>query len=83
MKQDRVDLKTVHDMNDPDISECPYCGHDEYYIKMHYSGNGICRHRFDGESAENGDLYDCLNNTIVGKFAYCCNCDRRIFRIHE
>lgn len=81
--KNKVDLKTVNEITEPSLTECPYCGYDEYYIKVHYSGTGICRLRFDGDLAENGDLYDCLKDTIVGKFAYCCNCDKRIFRIKD
>lgn len=81
MKNRKIDLTSVHNMNEPNIQECPYCGHDEYYIKMQYSGKGICRCRFDGKPTENGDLYDCLTDTVIGKFAHCSNCNKRIFRI--
>lgn len=83
MSKNKVDLTTVQDMNEPNMTECPYCGHDEYYINYRYSGTGICRCRFDGEEAENGGMYDSLQNTVVGKFAYCCNCNKKIFRIIE
>lgn len=79
----KVDLSTVQDERNPKITECPYCGHDEYYVNYRYSGVGAYRHRFDGKEAENGDMYDCLKDTVVGKFAYCCNCNKRIFRIKD
>lgn len=77
----KPDLTTVQDITGPNMTECPYCGNDEYYVNYRYSGTGAYRYRFDREEAENGDMYDCLKDTVVGKFAYCCNCDKRIFRI--
>lgn len=79
----KVDLTTVQDENEPNITECPYCGHDEYYTNIRYSGLGIYRRRFDGEDANNEDMYDCLRNTTIGKFVYCCRCEKRIFRIKD
>ena len=79
----QIDLSTVQDINEPNISECPYCGYSEYYVNYRYSGVGIYRYRFDGEEAENEDMYDCLRNTTIGKFAYCCNCHKKIFRIKD
>lgn len=83
MKRTKVDLITVQNMNEPNLTECPYCGHDEYYVNVRYSGTGICICRFDGTETENGDIHDCLQGTIIGKFAHCCNCDKKIFRIKE
>lgn len=79
----KVDLTTVQDIEETNIAECPYCGHDEYYVNYRYSGTGAYRYRFDGEDAENGDMYDCLKGTVIGKFAYCCRCEKRIFRIKD
>ena len=79
----KVDLTKVHSIDEPDIEKCPYCGNDEYYMRVRYSGEGIYRYRFDGEAAGNEDMYDCLRDKPIGKFAYCCNCDKRIFRIKE
>ena len=83
MAKNKVDLKTVQDVESPDISGCPYCGCDEYYTNVRYSGEGVYRYRFDGETAYNGEMYDCLKDTIMGKFAYCCDCNKRIFRIKD
>lgn len=82
MSKNKVDLTTVQNMDNPNITECPYCGYDKYYVKMHYSGDGIYRYRFDGKPAENSDMYECLNETTIGKFAYCCNCNKKIIRIN-
>lgn len=83
MKKSKADLKTVQDIESLSITECPYCGYDEYYIRYRYSGEGVYRYRFDGEEVENGDMYDCLQDKVVGKFAYCCNCEKKIFRIKD
>lgn len=81
--KEKPDLTVVKGIEEPDMSECPYCGNDEYYIKLRYSGKGICRYRFDGEEADNEDLYDNVGDTLIGKFAYCAGCDKKIFRVKE
>lgn len=79
----KIDLKTVQDVGSPDIAECPYCGCEEFYVRVRYSGEGAYRYRFDGGDTHNEDMYDCLRYTTIGKFAYCCDCEKKIFRIKE
>lgn len=76
----KVDLKTVQDLGSPNLKECPYCGSDEFYYKQKMSGMGNMFVRYDGETAENGDMHDCLKYTPIGKFAYCGICHNRVFR---
>ena len=65
------------------IDRCPYCGSDaEYYTKDYVCGSTRCYQRFDGGEADNTGLYDLLRNR-QGKYAYCANCDSRLFRINE
>lgn len=55
---------------------CPFCGHDEYYTKQYVYGTLICHERFDGQEAENGEMYDSLNCRNFSGRAYCSKCDR-------
>lgn len=53
---------------------CPYCGCEEYYEKMTVSGISIFRSRFDGEEAENTEMYDGLDFHGSGR-VYCSECN--------
>jgi len=65
------------------IEECPYCGDDQgYYTKEQVRGRITYAFNFDGSEAENGDMYDGLSYS-GGKYAYCLNCDKRLFRMEE
>lgn len=66
-----------------DLKECPYCGGEEFYILQSYSGTCYYRVRFDGEEADNGDMYDSATHNSLRKYAYCCDCDKRLFPIEE
>jgi aromatic ring hydroxylase len=63
------------------IQECPYCGSEEYYTKERYKGECETNHRFDGRITENGAMYDCAEHSYKSKYAWCRNCDRRLFKI--
>lgn len=54
---------------------CPFCGNKEYYEKMKVSGISIYRSRFDGEEAENSEMYDGLYFNGSGR-VYCSKCNR-------
>lgn len=61
-------------MNFNDLTECPFCGNDEFYTKDYIQGPTWYNQRFDGLDAHNENMYDCLHHT-TGKRAYCNNCD--------
>lgn len=64
------------------MNQCPHCGSDNgYYEKYTVSGNTICRHKFDGGEAENGDMHEGLSYKLRSKFAYCTACHKRLFRL--
>lgn len=62
-----------------DVERCPHCGHQEFQVAVRYSGRGVYRRRFDGKSADNTEMYDCLNST-EGKIAYCDACYKPVAR---
>lgn len=63
------------------ISECPHCGDSEgYFVKVYLSGRSHTRYTWDGEYGDNEDMYDSLN-AKVGKYAYCTDCEKRLFRM--
>lgn len=71
----------MNDFFKPPIDHCPYCGNkEEFYIKQQIHGTVYFNMRFDGEEGENGDMYDTTHYT-GGKYAYCRNCGKRLFRL--
>ena len=67
-----------------DMKKCPYCGNEEFYVKQSFSG--ICEYnmRFDmGTNVENGEMWDNATMKDLTKYAYCNNCDKRLFPIEE
>lgn len=79
----KVDLKTVHSLDNPPIKKCPFCGCEEFYINQYASGALEYHYRFDGEEAENSSFHEGLNYTNKGKFAYCTECRKRLFRYRD
>lgn len=63
------------------IDRCPHCGSDEgYYTKDYLHGTCRYNHNYDGTEAYNGEMYDSAR-IEAGKFAYCVNCEKRLFRM--
>ena len=58
-----------------DLRECPFCGSDEFFEKQYAYGTILIRERFDGQEADNSDLYDKLNFRYSGRI-YCSQCKR-------
>ena len=70
-------------MNFP-IKECPHCGNDEIYLKVRYSGEANYNMRLDGElGAYNGELYYYAVMRPKSRYAYCNNCERKLFKIPD
>lgn len=59
------------------MENCPYCGFDEYYTKDRVYGTARFIRRFDGEEADNSEMFDYIIQK-PGKVAYCQNCHRKI-----
>lgn len=76
----KVDLKIVYPLENPPFEKCPYCGCEEFYINQRAQGNLEYHYRFDGDEADNGELHEPLSYTNIGKFAYCSECSKRLFR---
>lgn len=65
------------------IDRCPYCGSSEgYYSKDYMYGPSRCYRNYNGEEAYNGEMYDSLNQN-QGKYAYCAECHKRLFKMSE
>lgn len=69
-------------MNVP-IKKCPYCGcDDEFYIKTQVSGTMNYYYNFDGTTSDNSSSYEQLKYKD-SKYAYCVDCNKRLFEIIE
>jgi hypothetical protein len=62
--------------------ECPYCNSTYgYYLKLRVSGTSEYNYNFDGTvHEENSQMHDSLNY-VSSKYAYCMNCDKRLFKV--
>lgn len=58
-----------------EMINCPFCGSEEYYERMTVKGISFYHSRFDGEEAENTEMYDQLHFYGSGR-AYCSECGR-------
>lgn len=68
---------------DNSIKSCPYCGSKVYHIKQSFKGTCTFRIRFDGEETDNGDIHDYAKYKNTSKYAYCDECNKRLFKIED
>ncbi|WP_017470647.1 hypothetical protein [Amphibacillus jilinensis] len=70
-------------MDKAPIDKCHHCGNDgQYYIKEQVRGSVASMFRFDGEDPDNTELYSHLSHKS-GKYAYCKECDKRLFKVRD
>lgn len=65
------------------IKSCPYCGGETYYIKQHYSGDGVYYLNFDGSEADNSEFHASAEYRNTSKYAWCADCHKRLFKLEE
>ena len=71
-------------MNKFPIEKCPHCGNDEIYIIARISGTLSYNYKLDGSNdAYNGEMYEATKLTRISKYAYCNNCNKRLFKITD
>lgn len=58
-----------------DLTECPFCGNDEFFTKQYVYGTLRYNERFDGEETHNEELYDYLNTGKYSGRCYCNSCN--------
>lgn len=59
-----------------ELTCCPFCGNEEYYLMYHAEGPSFCNFRFDGkEPRDNTEMYSSLSYS-GGKSAYCNVCNK-------
>lgn len=58
-----------------ELKKCPFCGHDEFYIKIYVQGISCYNVRFDGYETHNEEIYDGLSYKETGR-AYCRYCNK-------
>lgn len=59
-----------------ELTECPFCGSDEFYTTQYVYGTLRYKERYDGKEAENEQLYDGLNTKNYSGRTYCANCEK-------
>lgn len=59
-----------------ELTECPFCGCDEYYTKQYVYGTLRYNERFDGKETNNAELYEGLYSKNYSGRAYCSKCDK-------
>lgn len=64
------------------INKCPHCGCDTYYIKQSITGTIKYRLRYDGKDADNTEMYENISYTNISKYAWCNDCDKRLFKLN-
>ncbi|RXZ84607.1 hypothetical protein EBB07_00905 [Paenibacillaceae bacterium] len=66
------------------MKECSHCKSDEgYYEKYTASGETVFYHNFDGSEADNGEMHEGLTYKLRSKFAFCRNCEKKLFRLDK
>ena len=83
MSKEKVDLKTVYDLKNPPFQKCPYCGCEEFYVNVRISGFSRFNFCFDGSDTYNGELFDSVDVRKNGVYAYCKDCEKRLFRYRD
>ena len=59
-----------------DLTECPFCGCDEFYTTEYVYGTLYYKERFDGREADNEQLYEGLNTKNYSGRIYCLSCKK-------
>lgn len=65
-----------------ELTECPFCGNDKFYVKEYYSGSFEFNFTFDGEPDDNSGMYDGLS-VKTNKRAYCKKCGKYLGSHYE
>lgn len=59
-----------------ELERCPFCGHNEYYTTEYVYGVIRYAERYDGEEANNAELYEGLNTKNYNGRIYCRYCNK-------
>lgn len=65
------------------MKECPYCGCGSYYTKYTLSGFSVFIENFDGSEADNGSMYEGANHKLKSKYAFCFQCNKKLFKVEQ
>ena len=65
------------------IGECPHCGGKDFFVKQSISGIGYFYGTLDGREGDNTELHSGLKYKNLSKYAYCVDCQKRMFKITD
>lgn len=81
----KLNLKKVYSLESPPFKECPYCGGDIFYKKESCYGKYefYFSYNKDDDVVDNSSMYNTLSHKDIGKFIYCDNCNKKLFKYRE
>lgn len=62
-----------------ELTECPHCGSEEFYIIEKPAGHITRRGRFDGGECDNTHMFECLASK-PSAWVHCGQCEEKIAR---
>ena len=70
-------------MNFKDLTECPFCGYDEYYQRAYTYGTIHLHSKYDGkfDTITNSDMYEGLQTRNESGRIYCGSCNKYLGNI--
>ena len=74
----KLDLKNVYNIQSPPISECPYCNCNIFYKNVRAGGR--TQLYFNAKGKIDNNFYKNIVLFSIGKFVYCANCHRKLFK---
>lgn len=71
----------IDDASTYPYSHCPFCGSAEFFIKERLSGSAEFHFMGDGSEVDNCDMYEGIQDSMVGKHCYCAKCQKALFEV--
>lgn len=65
------------------IKECPNCGGKEIVIRQYINGYGEYYVDLETGEIDATELYGYLQHRNTGKYAVCCECGKKLFKVNN
>ncbi len=81
---EKLNLKIVYDLENPPFKEYPHCHCDIFYKKESCYGKYDFYFSYkEQDIVDNSAMYDGLTHKNTGKYVYCSECNKRLFKYRE